>query len=704
LILQAWLLLALVGCALGVCSSWVQLVWTWLDSLRSGYCIGNIFLHQAACCGCSVITGGSAISDSALHPPDPTAVFNNGTSNSVLEQLGSLDCQDFRSWTQVYMLWTHMQSSDTNGSTFWNGATPAYWFGYAVYVLSGALMAVLGVWLVLTYGKFARASGLPEIKTVLGGIVMRKFLGAWTLFIKMLGCVLAVGSGLVLGVEGPFIHIACCIANIATRFFPKFHVNEGKKREVFAAASAAGVAVAFGAPVGGVLFSLEELSSYFPHTTLWRSFFCAVVAIIAIAFADPLQTGELVWFKIGFRNSWSWYEMLPFCLIGVLGGLVGAAMIKLNFRVARFLDTTSWGRHPLIEVFFVAVFTNMLRFPFVLLRGSTYHFLSSLFSDCRHPDQRLNMLCDLQNTDPLYTAGMLAMFGLLMAIFVCISFGSWIPGGIYVPSLLIGACFGRAVGVLLAQFYQSNPASTIFYNCHADASVSCITPGIYAIVGAAAVLGGVTRMTVSLSVIMFELTGGLIYALPIFCAVMIAKWVGDAFSVDSIHDMYITLYDFPHLDHKINVPSTNITIGDVMAHDLFVLPMHGHTIESLRLVLDSVDLSGFPIVTSDDERLLVGYAARSELEVLLENASSQRSTTRCYFAALEMRFPKSAPFVDLSPCVDTAPMQVAEHMSFERVFHMFRTLGLGYCLITRAGKLIGVLTKKDILRILKTSS
>jgi len=185
-------------------------------------------------------------------------------------------------------------------------------------------------------------------------------------------------------------------------------------------------------------------------------------------------------------------------------------------------------------------------------------------------------MCVYQFTEPLWTAVGLAMFGTLLVLFLCLSFGSWIPGGVYVPSLLIGACYGRATGVLLMYLHSvftNTPLNALTADCAAVATNAqlCITPGIYAIVGAAAVLGGVTRMTVSLSVIMFELTGGLNYALPIFCAVMIAKWVGDAFSVESIHDKYIGLYEFPHLDHKINVPATNITIGDVMAHELFVV-------------------------------------------------------------------------------------------------------------------------------------
>ena len=93
---------------------------------------------------------------------------------------------------------------------------------------------------------------------------------------------LAVASGLSLGKEGPMVHMACCTGNILAYLFPKYGRNEAKKREILSAASAAGVSVAFGAPIGGVLFSLEEVSYYFPLKTLWRSFFCALVAAFVL--------------------------------------------------------------------------------------------------------------------------------------------------------------------------------------------------------------------------------------------------------------------------------------------------------------------------------------------------------------------------------------------------------------------------------------
>lgn len=75
------------------------------------------------------------------------------------------------------------------------------------------------------------------------------------------------------------MHIATCIGNIACRIFSKYSNNDGKRREILSASAASGVAVAFGAPIGGVLFSLEEVSYYFPSKTLFRTFFCCIVSL-----------------------------------------------------------------------------------------------------------------------------------------------------------------------------------------------------------------------------------------------------------------------------------------------------------------------------------------------------------------------------------------------------------------------------------------
>ena len=105
----------------------------------------------------------------------------------------------------------------------------------------------------------AAGSGVAEVKVILSGFVVHGYLGVKTLVVKTLALILSISSGLSLGKEGPYVHIATCIGNIACRMFSKYNHNDGKRREVLSASAASGVAVAFGAPIGGVLFSLEEV-------------------------------------------------------------------------------------------------------------------------------------------------------------------------------------------------------------------------------------------------------------------------------------------------------------------------------------------------------------------------------------------------------------------------------------------------------------
>jgi chloride channel 3/4/5 len=105
----------------------------------------------------------------------------------------------------------------------------------------------------------AAGSGVAEVKVILSGFVVHGYLGVQTLVVKTLALILSVSSGLSLGKEGPYVHIATCVGNIACRLFSKYNHNDGKRREVLSASAASGVGVAFGAPIGGVLFSLEEV-------------------------------------------------------------------------------------------------------------------------------------------------------------------------------------------------------------------------------------------------------------------------------------------------------------------------------------------------------------------------------------------------------------------------------------------------------------
>ena len=117
----------------------------------------------------------------------------------------------------------------------------------------------------------------------------------------------------------PFSIIRSFLTKSFFRLFPKYYNNEAKKREILSAAAAAGVSVAFGAPVGGVLFSLEEVSYYFPHKVMWRSFFAALAAAFTLQLMHPYFSGHLVLFYVNYDHQWHLFEFIPFIMIGIFG-------------------------------------------------------------------------------------------------------------------------------------------------------------------------------------------------------------------------------------------------------------------------------------------------------------------------------------------------------------------------------------------------
>lgn len=103
----------------------------------------------------------------------------------------------------------------------------------------------------------AAGSGIPEIKTILSGFVIPHFLDFKVLLVKAVGATFAVATGMCLGKEGPFVHISTCVGYLVSSCFPKYKDNGRKMREMLSVACSSGLSVAFGAPIGGVLFSYE---------------------------------------------------------------------------------------------------------------------------------------------------------------------------------------------------------------------------------------------------------------------------------------------------------------------------------------------------------------------------------------------------------------------------------------------------------------
>ncbi|KAF8934402.1 hypothetical protein BGZ58_005717 [Dissophora ornata] len=478
---------------------------------------------------------------------------------------------------------------------------------------------------------FGAGSGIPEVKTILGGFVIRGFLGFRTLMIKLIGLPLMVASGLNMGKQGPLVHIACCVANIVCRIFDKYNRNDGKRREILSAAAASGVAVAFGAPIGGVLFSLEEVSYYFPSKTMWRTYFCALTSAVVLKMINPYRVGKTVLFQVTYDRDWHLFESIPFIFISVLGGVYGAIFSQFHMSYSRFRSRTWIGRRPVLEVLIVTLITCAIQWLNPWTRVNLLQLLTNLYSECT-PENNLNGMCATE-IDQIYP-----IFLLLAQVFIMkvalnfITFGVKVPGGIFIPTMVAGAVFGRMVGLGVQWLIAKYPEHQVFQVCEGH-SMDCVIPGLYAMIGAAACLSGVTRMTVSLVVIMFELTGAMTYSLPIMMAVMMGKFVGDAFSPDAFFNKLIDLNEHPYLDNKKDY-NTFGTAADIADRYLETIDVNAlNDVDSLRRKVEILAASGYsdgglPIV---DRGMLVGYIASNELGHALDLAEQKHPECICIF-------------------------------------------------------------------------
>lgn len=239
----------------------------------------------------------------------------------------------------------------------------------------------------------AAGSGVAEVRVILSGFVLHGFLGVKTLVIKSLGLILSVASGLSLGKEGPYVHIATCVGNIACRLFEKYDRNDGKRREVLSAAAAAGVAVAFGAPLGGVLFGLEEVAYFFPAKTLFRTFFCCIIAALTLKFLNPYGTHKIVMFQVHYAVDWEYFELVSFVIVGILGGVLGALFIKASRYWARtFRKISVIKRVPVVEVLLVALVTGLIGYWNDLTKLPVAKLLYNLAAPCDPDDDSLDVV------------------------------------------------------------------------------------------------------------------------------------------------------------------------------------------------------------------------------------------------------------------------------------------------------------------------
>ena len=387
----------------------------------------------------------------------------------------------------------------------------------------------------------------------------------------------SLGTGASAGREGPVVHLGATLASVLQDLFKLPHTA---RRTLLACGVAAAVSASFNAPIAGVLFAHEVILAHFAM----RAFVPITISSVAATMIARIHLGDFPAFIIPDYQITSYWEFPAFALLGVTCACVAIAFqfaILTSDRIARSVDIPLWTR-PVIGgamVGFIAIW-----FPQVL--GVGYDATDAALKD--H-----------------FPLTLLLVLLVLKAVTTAITLASRFGGGIFSPSLYLGAMCGGAFGLIAASVFPEIASSE----------------GLYAILGMGAVAAAVLGAPISTTLIVFELTGGYEMTLALLLAVSISTGLtqavyGQSFFHDQLSSRGIFLKEGPHQhivrslkvrDFMLPIEkSVSEAMAGLEADTAWLTP--DDTVESALRAFDKTGLNRLPVVESGDTSKLAGWA------------------------------------------------------------------------------------------------
>ncbi|MCA9600668.1 MAG: chloride channel protein [Polyangiales bacterium] len=455
---------------------------------------------------------------------------------------------------------TNLFFGHTSGrSTLWVIAIPA---------VGGLLVGPL----VTRFAPESKGHGVPEVMLAVarndGRIRPRVAL------FKTIASAITIGSGGSAGREGPIVQIGAAIGSVAGQLL-------GEPPEILrmlvACGSASGIAASFNAPIAGVVFALEVILRDFTA----RAFAMVVAAAVAASVLSRTLLGQHAFFEAPQYAMRSPKELVFYLILGVLAAWTARVFIRVLYA---FED--GFEKFPI---------PNWIK-PAVggLAMGALLYFLPEVRGTGHEAVESA-----LHGEVPLQLLAVLLVGKMLATSFTLGSGGS---GGVFAPSLFMGAMLGGIVGTITAWLFPGLPGPV----------------GGYALVGMGAVFAGSSFAPMTAILIIFEMTHDYAIILPLMAACVTSVLVSHAISEDSIYTLKLRRrgIDLDAMDEHGAL--ARIRVGDVMTRTVDVVTCELPVLDLLERVRRSPH-SGFPVVDADG--LLVGLLTHTELRSALEDSS-----------------------------------------------------------------------------------
>ena len=456
------------------------------------------------------------------------------------------------------------------------------WFVLAVPVIGGLIYGPL----VSHFAPEARGHGVPEVMYAVNrqGGRMRPQVP----IVKSLASALCIGSGGSVGREGPIVQIGSALGSVTGQLF---RLPESQLRLLVACGAAGGIAATFNAPIAGVFFALELILRNFET----RSFGLVVLSSITADAIGRAAFGNHPFLSLPSFTFSSPVELLLYAGLGVLATAVGLGFIRVLYSGEDIADRL-WGQRPAwLRPAAGGVLLGLLLLAVPEMYGVGYPVLQKAVSG-------------------QYV--ILVLLGLLAAKILATSLTMWIggSGGVFAPSLFMGAMLGSAYGAVAHHMFPE----------------LAISAGAYGLVGMGAVFAATSRAPITAVLIIFELTGDYRIILPLMFAIVLATALSGAVTPDTIYTLKLRRRGIDIDAPPPSSPMASTTVAQAMG-DLPQPLAPGQPLRDIVARFSAERANTLPVLGADGA--LLGVIDAADLEQSLTAETSELTASSILHAA-----------------------------------------------------------------------
>lgn len=446
------------------------------------------------------------------------------------------------------------------------GAVSGWWL--ALVPVAGGLLVGLLAQFTLGEEKLHGTAAVMQAVALAGGRLHYQKLPA-----KTLAAILSIGAGASVGPEDPSVQIG---ANLGSMVGQVLRLSEDRVRTLVAAGAASAIAAAFNAPIAGVFFALEIILGEVSGASVGM---ILVAAVTSSVFTQAVS-GTSPAFPVPAYALHSLWELPLYLLLGLLAGPVAALYVRLLYRMQDLFG--GWHVPPPLRTAAAGALVGLTGLALPQALGVGYETIGEVLNR--------GGVGQVSNLSYLLIALLVAK-----VILTPLSIGGGFFGGVFAPSLFIGAMLGGAFGLGMARLFPGLG----------------IAPAAFALVGMAAVLAGAVHAPLTAVLLLFEMTSDYRIILPLMFSVAVGLLISQHISRHSVYGLGLARHGI-RLDRgrDVNVLSA-LTVGEVMETEAPTLS-ESMPLEEAAALMARLRRQGLPVV--DQEGKLCGMLATQDLE------------------------------------------------------------------------------------------